>query len=88
MKGSATWNPVMTTKILIIDDDPLNIKLVKSRLEASNYEVVTAMDGEEGLQKVNQDKPDLIILDDTITTASNSASSGSITIESSSFILI
>ena len=53
----------MAKKILVIDDDQLNIKLVKSRLESNGYLVITAMDGEEGLQKVLNDKPDLIILD-------------------------
>ncbi len=53
----------MAKKILIIDDDQLNVKLVKARLETNGYEVVTAGDGAEGLQKVVKDKPDLIILD-------------------------
>ncbi len=53
----------MSKKILVIDDDQLNIKLVKSRLEASQYQVITASDGEEGLQKVLKEKPDLVILD-------------------------
>ena len=53
----------MPKKILVIDDDQLNIKLVKSRLEANQYQVITALDGEEGLQKVLKEKPDLIILD-------------------------
>ena len=50
-------------KILIIDDEPHIIKMVRSRLEANNYEVVTALNGEEGLNKLHQEKPDLIILD-------------------------
>ena len=53
----------MPKKILVIDDDQLNVKLVKSRLESSGYEVSTAFDGGEGLEKVAKDKPDLIILD-------------------------
>ena len=53
----------MGKKILVIDDDQLNVQLVKSRLEASHYEVITAYDGEEGLMKVQTEGPDLIILD-------------------------
>jgi DNA-binding response OmpR family regulator len=50
-------------KILVVDDDPNILKLVKTRLEAHNYEVIAASDGEECMQKVLSDKPDLIILD-------------------------
>ena len=53
----------MAKKILVIDDDQLNVKLLKLRLESSQYEVVTAYDGKEGLSKVSREKPDLIILD-------------------------
>ncbi|MCK5450813.1 MAG: response regulator [Candidatus Omnitrophica bacterium] len=50
-------------KILVIDDEPLIVKLVKSRLEGQNYEVVTAVNGYDGLEKVHQENPDLIIAD-------------------------
>lgn len=53
----------MAKKILVVDDDPNIVKLVKTRLEAHNYEVIGASDGEECMQKVLSDKPDLIILD-------------------------
>ena len=53
----------MAKKILVVDDDPNIVKLVKTRLEAHNYEVIGAEDGEECMQKVLSDKPDLIILD-------------------------
>lgn len=53
----------MGKKILVVDDDPNIVKLVKTRLEAHNYEVIAAEDGEECMQKVLSDKPDLIILD-------------------------
>jgi len=51
------------TKILVVDDDVLNTKLVHSILTANNYEVVTAGDGQEGLEKVESENPDLVILD-------------------------
>jgi len=50
-------------KILIVDDEPNITKLLESRLRANGYEVVTACDGQEGLDKTQKEKPDLIILD-------------------------
>jgi two-component system alkaline phosphatase synthesis response regulator PhoP len=50
-------------KILVVDDEPNIVKTVESRLKASGYDVVAAYDGEECLDKVHQEKPDLIILD-------------------------
>lgn len=50
-------------KILVVDDEPDFVKTVKMRLEASNYEVITAYDGKEALEKVKQCKPDAILLD-------------------------
>ena len=54
---------VTKKKILIIDDE-LTILLVSTRrLEANNYEVITASSGKEGIEKVVTFKPDLILLD-------------------------
>ena len=50
-------------KILIVDDEPELRKAVKIRLENNNYEVITAKDGFEGLEKAKLEKPNLIILD-------------------------
>ena len=49
--------------ILVVDDDPTVRKLLQTRLEAAFYQVITALDGEEGLAKFREEKPDLIILD-------------------------
>lgn len=54
---------VMGKKILVVDDDPSIVKLIKTRLEANNYQVIIAEDGEECVKKILSDKPDLIILD-------------------------
>lgn len=51
------------TRILLIDDDPDVHTVVKKILEAKAYEVISAYDGFEGLRKVVDEKPDLIILD-------------------------
>ena len=53
----------MTTKILVVDDEPLYLRLLKVNLEAEGYEVITAYNGEEALETLSQIKPDLIILD-------------------------
>ena len=53
----------MAKKILVVDDEPSIVRLLKARLEASQYEVITAKDGQEAIEKTNQEKPDLIILD-------------------------
>ena len=50
-------------RILIVDDEEDIISILKLRLEANNYEVLSAHDGQEGLNKARSEKPDLIILD-------------------------
>jgi CheY-like chemotaxis protein len=50
-------------KILFIEDEEDQIMMVKTRLEACGYAVVTAVDGEEGIKKTHEEKPDLILLD-------------------------
>jgi two-component system alkaline phosphatase synthesis response regulator PhoP len=51
------------TKVLVIDDDPTIQTTIKKLLESKAYQVVSALDGDEGLEKVVEEKPDLIILD-------------------------
>jgi len=53
----------MTKKVLIIDDEHEILKMVKLRLEANHFDVVTASDGVEGFVKARDENPDLIILD-------------------------
>lgn len=50
-------------KILVIEDDVDMAEAVRMPLEANGYEVIHALTGEEGLQKVKEVEPDLIILD-------------------------
>lgn len=49
--------------ILAVDDEPRVVKLVKTNLESSGYKVLTAADGEEAVQMVEREQPDLVILD-------------------------
>jgi len=50
-------------KILVIDDDPDLVEVIRLTLEASDYQVFSAAGGAEGLQQVKEINPDLIILD-------------------------
>ena len=50
-------------KILVVDDEKPISDIIKFNLEKEGYEVVTAFDGEEALEKVEQENPELIVLD-------------------------
>ena len=51
------------TKILIVDDDPDMVEAGRFVLEGKGYQVVCAANAEEGLQALDREKPDLVILD-------------------------
>jgi len=53
----------MSTRILVVDDEPLYIRLLKVNLEQEGYQIVSASDGEEALEAISLNMPDLIILD-------------------------
>lgn len=53
----------MAKKILVVDDEKPISDIIKFNLEKEGYEVVVAFDGEEALEKVESESPDLIILD-------------------------
>lgn len=53
----------MATRILVVDDEPLYIRLVKINLLTEGYEVITASNGEEALETIFTDPPDLVLLD-------------------------
>ena len=50
-------------RILVVDDNQANVDILRARLEANGYDVVTAEDGEEALEAVRETAPDLILLD-------------------------
>jgi len=53
----------MSTRILVVDYEPLYVRLLKVNLEQEGYQIVSASDGEEALEAISQNMPDLIILD-------------------------
>ena len=50
-------------RILIVDDNPMNVDILQTRLASHGYETITASDGEEALAKAREKLPDLILLD-------------------------
>ncbi len=54
---------VKKTSILLVDDDPKLIRLVRANLESVGYRVLVAMDARSALELVNMEMPDMIILD-------------------------
>ncbi len=52
-----------TVKILVVDDIPLNVLLVKKMLQPLGFETSEAEDGVVAMEKIGADKPDLILLD-------------------------
>ena len=53
----------MPKKILVVDDNHAQLLMVQSLLESRGYAVITAMNGEEAIEKAVGQKPDLIVLD-------------------------
>ncbi len=50
-------------KILVVDDDPDMVEIIKTVLEGAAHEVIAAYNGQEGVEKAKSEKPDAIILD-------------------------
>lgn len=50
-------------RILIVDDSPTEVHVLKTWLEKGNFEVLTAESGEEGLDTARSEKPDLVVMD-------------------------
>ena len=49
--------------ILVVDDDPAQVKIIEMSLQAANYHPVTATNGEDGLKQLRAHQPDLVVLD-------------------------
>lgn len=50
-------------KILVVDDEPHIIRIIKLSLEKAGFQVISANSGEDGIEMVKHDHPDLVILD-------------------------
>jgi two-component system cell cycle response regulator DivK len=57
-------------KILIVEDNPLNMRLMRMTLRGKGYTLIEASNGEEALDKAVKEKPDLIIMDMQLPTIS------------------
>jgi DNA-binding response OmpR family regulator len=57
------WGSVKGATILVVDDDPVIQKLLSVNFEMEGYDVLTASDGIEGLEKIRAYAPDLVLLD-------------------------
>src|SRR3989338_9957369 len=50
-------------KILIVDDEPIFLEMMKMRLEANNYEVINTLNGKDAIRLVKREKPNAVLLD-------------------------
>ena len=55
-------------KILVVDDDPDFVEVTRLVLEPAGHEVVSAADGNEGMRRARDERPDLIVLDVIMST--------------------
>ncbi len=53
----------MAKKILVVEDDKFLRELIIQKLIKEDYETLEAVDGEEGIKKIKEEKPDLVLLD-------------------------
>jgi two-component system cell cycle response regulator DivK len=53
----------MPKKVLIVEDDPKNLKLAMMTLKSRGYELICAVDGEEAISTALSEKPDIILMD-------------------------
>lgn len=53
----------MATRILVVDDEPRFVRLLEANLTTEGYEVITANDGQQAVDIVANDRPDLVLLD-------------------------
>jgi two-component system cell cycle response regulator DivK len=54
---------VTLRRILVVEDNPLNLKLVRDVLQFAGYDVIAAHSGEEGVRAAKADPPDLVLMD-------------------------
>ena len=57
-----------SARILVVDDDPDFVEIMRTILESNDYQVVTAANGNQALAQVKSERPDLMILDIMMST--------------------
>jgi len=58
----------VSKKIIIVDDDPDIVESMRIVLEKEGYDIITASNGKEGLEKIKKERPNLILLDIMMNT--------------------
>ncbi|MEW6209334.1 MAG: response regulator [Acidobacteriota bacterium] len=53
----------MSRTILVVEDSPTEMQIVKNALQSRGYNVITAANGEEGIEKAHKERPQLVVLD-------------------------
>ena len=53
----------MSARVLVVDDIPVNVRLLEAKLAAEYYDVITANSGAEALEIINSEPPDIVLLD-------------------------
>ena len=61
--GSPSISAMSGPTVLVVDDDPVIVKLLQVNFEMEGYNVITAGDGEEGLERARAENPDVMLLD-------------------------
>ena len=60
----------MKQKVLIVEDNPLNMRLIEMVLKSNSYTLLKATDGEEALDIATREQPDLVLMDIRLPTVS------------------
>jgi DNA-binding response OmpR family regulator len=53
----------MAKKILIVEDDPLLVKMYMTKFKSEGFNIINAVDGMDGWEKIKSEKPDFVIMD-------------------------
>jgi len=61
--GEINYSFINMTKVLLVEDDPFLIDIYTTKLKAEGFDLLSAKDGEEAMEKIKSDKPALVILD-------------------------
>ncbi len=53
----------MSARVLVVDDIPVNVRLLEAKLSAEYYDIITATSGAEALEIIESEPPDIVLLD-------------------------